>query len=226
MQMNYSEVKAAPPAALALILAAERLMAVHGPGALTVRQINAAAQVRNSSAIHYHFGSVAGLLAAVLDHRMGPVNARRMTALDELRAAGRTSDQRAIVAALIWPLAGELAPRAQGNHYLRFLWRTLLDTDDGGSQIRTIDPALLIGWRAAEDLLRATMRYLPDAIVEFRQRMVRVQAISGLASLEASHGEGGAAPEQIRFSVEALIDALCAMVAGPVSPAVLALSGD
>ena len=50
-----------------LLLAAERLFALQGVAATTIRQINAAAGQRNQSAIHYHFGSRDGILDAIMD---------------------------------------------------------------------------------------------------------------------------------------------------------------
>ena len=52
-------------AALALILAAERLIAEHGSAIVSLRQITEAAGVSNTSAINYHFGSREALLLAV-----------------------------------------------------------------------------------------------------------------------------------------------------------------
>ena len=49
-----------------LILAAERLFSEFGIDAVSLRQINAAAGQRNSSAAHYHFGSKDALIAATL----------------------------------------------------------------------------------------------------------------------------------------------------------------
>src|SRR6478609_1182246 len=83
-----------------LIETAEQLFAERGIEAVSLRDVCAAAGQRNHSAAQYHFGSRAGLVRAVFEHRMGVVNARRHAALDATAA----DDTAAIVAALVRPL--------------------------------------------------------------------------------------------------------------------------
>src|SRR5262245_20055427 len=106
---------------LALVLAAERLFAERGLNGVSLRQINEAAGQRNASAAHYHFGSRDGVVRAVFEHRMAAVDARRRAMVEELGRDGRTSELRALVGAWVRPLAVELVPRTEGNHYVRFL---------------------------------------------------------------------------------------------------------
>ena len=54
------------PARRSLVAAGERLFAERGIRAVSLREINKAAGQRNSSALHYHFGSREGLLRALL----------------------------------------------------------------------------------------------------------------------------------------------------------------
>jgi AcrR family transcriptional regulator len=65
--------------------AAERLFAQHGIDAVSLREITRAADV-NIAAIHYHYGSRDGLVRAVLDRVVVPINRMRMQFLDEARA--------------------------------------------------------------------------------------------------------------------------------------------
>ena len=80
----------APPAAgirparsertrLELLLAAEKLFALHGLRGVSLRQVVAATQQRNISTVHYHFGSREALVYAICDFRM--------PAIEEARAA-------------------------------------------------------------------------------------------------------------------------------------------
>ena len=52
----------------ALVVAAFRLFAMEGVGAVSLRRITASAGAANQSAIHYHFSNRLGLVRAVLDH--------------------------------------------------------------------------------------------------------------------------------------------------------------
>jgi AcrR family transcriptional regulator len=70
---------------LRILDAAERAFAEKGFAAASLRRIIAAAGV-NLAAVHYYFGSKEGLITAVFDRRIGPLNAERLALLDELEA--------------------------------------------------------------------------------------------------------------------------------------------
>ena len=98
---------------------AERLFAVHGLDAVSVREITDSADV-NTAAIHYHFGSKHDLIAAILARRAGPFSERRQELLDDL-AKGGDPDLRAVVRALVLPNY-ELANDGKGGaNYIAFL---------------------------------------------------------------------------------------------------------
>ena len=60
-----------------LLLAAERLFALHGLKGVSLRQIVAATRQRNISTVHYHFGSRDALAFAICDLRMPQIEAQR-----------------------------------------------------------------------------------------------------------------------------------------------------
>ena len=100
--------------------AAERLVALHGVDGPSTRSICAEAGA-NSAAVHYHFGTRAALLEAVLERRMHLVRERR----NELIASLTTADSptaRDIAHALIAPTASVAHSRA-GRYYLGFLFQ-------------------------------------------------------------------------------------------------------
>jgi len=103
-----------------LLRAGERLFAERGIDAVRVREINQMAHQRNSSALHYHFGSRAGLLDAILARHREPIERRRVAMLDACDASGRSGDLRAIMATIVVPFASELATDS-GRDYLRIL---------------------------------------------------------------------------------------------------------
>lgn len=103
-----------------LLRAGERLFAEHGIDAVRVREINQLARQRNSSALHYHFGSREGLLAAILARHRDPIEAMRATMLDQLEVQHRTDDLRALVETLVTPFAAQLATES-GRDYLRII---------------------------------------------------------------------------------------------------------
>lgn len=104
----------------ALIRAAERLIAERGSEAVSLREINTAAEASNASAIQYHFGGRRGLFQAVLDKHAPAVERRRHEMLDAYEALP-SPDVRALAAALVEPLAAELDNPDGGIGYLQLL---------------------------------------------------------------------------------------------------------
>ena len=70
-----------------LLLAAERLFAAQGVGAVSLRAVIAAAGA-NVASVHYHFGSKEELLAALLRDRAETLHRRRMALMDSVLAVG------------------------------------------------------------------------------------------------------------------------------------------
>ncbi|MFO0688661.1 MAG: TetR family transcriptional regulator [Myxococcota bacterium] len=103
---------------LALIEAAERLIAEEGP-AVSLRQVVSAAGQRNSSAIRYHFGTRAELIGAVVDARQSVFEPKRLRHLAELEAAGEVT-ARGLIRALLEPVF-EHQRGAQPSHHARFM---------------------------------------------------------------------------------------------------------
>ena len=69
-----------------LLRAGERLFAEHGIHQVRLREINALAGQRNSSALHYHFGSREGLVEAILSEHQNAMDGDVRPALDALTA--------------------------------------------------------------------------------------------------------------------------------------------
>ena len=92
----------------ALILAGERLFAEHGINGVSLRQINADAGQKNSSAAHYHFGSKQALIKAIHGYRLERVNRRRHARLEKLHKEGDEGNVRAIVETIVHPIVEEI----------------------------------------------------------------------------------------------------------------------
>ncbi|WP_182358313.1 TetR/AcrR family transcriptional regulator [Tomitella gaofuii] len=102
-----------------IILTAERLFGERGLGSVSLREIAVAAGQRNSAAVHYHFGNKDALVQAVFDHRMAGTNAHRLSMLAAMTADGRDADLRALLEALVTPLAA--ATGHADSHFGAFL---------------------------------------------------------------------------------------------------------
>lgn len=87
-----------------IIDAAEKLFALRGIEAVSIRDITQAAGV-NLAAINYHFGTKTGLAAEVFKQCIDPLNARRLELLDEVeaKAGSKPPPLEAVLEAMIRP---------------------------------------------------------------------------------------------------------------------------
>ena len=109
-----------------LVRTAGRLFARKGIDVVSVREICDAAEV-NTAAIHYHFGSKQGLVKAIIEDWAAELAVRRARWLDRLEA-DPGADLRAVVAALVHPIADLAADSERGGHdYVAFLTAVLSD---------------------------------------------------------------------------------------------------
>ncbi len=201
---------------LALILAAEQMIAVHGVGAVSLRQINEAAGHKNSGATHYHFGSRQGLIEAVLAYRIGAISVRRAAIVEALQGQPAGPDIRGLVTALANPLVEELKPRPEGNYFLRFSERIRRE----GEHARIFQTLPVESWRFAQAALIRQLVHLPAALAALRVQLAWDQIISGLAGIE-SKLQNRRWNHDTFIAIETLIDFIAAGLAGPAAPQLL-----
>ncbi len=110
--------------------AAESLFAELGFRAASMRVVTQEAGT-NLAAVNYHFGSKEGLIAAVFERRLGPINAERLAGLDALQqtdADGPSPELEAILAVFLRP-AFRLLEDPQARQFPRLLGRIHSDPD-------------------------------------------------------------------------------------------------
>ena len=104
-----------------LMLTAERLFAENGLEAVSTRQIAKAAGQKNHSALQYHFGDKAGLLSAILDYRLKPINQLRAARLEKLVARIRPPTLEELVAVFVHPMCEQMRKPVSETAYLGML---------------------------------------------------------------------------------------------------------
>ncbi len=110
---------------------AERLFAKKGVQGTSIRQLSKAAGV-NVAAVNYYFGSKNGLVKAVLERRLRPINearCQRLKALLAKREEGFPLPIKEVIRAFVEPAFEQLAKDDQAQHFLIFLGRAMADLD-------------------------------------------------------------------------------------------------
>jgi len=120
-----------------LVDAGRTLFSRQGVYSTPLKAVVEAAGQRNPSALHYHFGSRAGLLNAILDSHNSRIEVERRAMLD---AAGDTASLHDLVAAVVLPQARQLEV-ADGRCFLSIVSQ-LSDLFDRWEEGRTPEQAL------------------------------------------------------------------------------------
>ncbi|MCA8941755.1 MAG: TetR family transcriptional regulator [Planctomycetes bacterium] len=107
--------------------AAEELFAARGFGATSTRLVTTTADV-NLAAVNYHFGSKDGLLRAVFERRLVPLNRVRLERLTALEQSHDEVPLASLLAAFFEP-ALRLGESASGQRFLRLLGRLHSEPD-------------------------------------------------------------------------------------------------
>jgi AcrR family transcriptional regulator len=142
-----------------LIAAGERHFATNGIHGAQMRHIVRDAGQANDSAVHYHFGSRAGLLIAICQHHideMRPDRERRLALQSE------SPELQTVITDLVQPTAERLHTRS-GRYFLRITAQLAghAGVRDGMAPPRMIGPAL----RAQlEQVQQICMRSMPAAL--------------------------------------------------------------
>jgi len=199
-----------------LIAAAERLFAESGIDAVSLRQINLAAGQKNSSAAHYHFGSKQSLIAAIYEHRMQSVNARREQALDQIVAAGQQGNIRSLIEAFVYPIVEETDTTEGGSHYIRFMALAI-----GHPQLDLIQlwrQKHATGLNRIVEQLQQALPDIPPAIVGQRFGLAFEQLFHSLADREKlRHSSQHSIEVDSALFVSNLVDCIAGSMSTPIS---------
>jgi AcrR family transcriptional regulator len=159
-----------------LLQTAERLFAHAGVENVALTQIVVQAGQRNRSALHYHFGSRAGVLTAVLNRRLAPINARREAMIGDLPDSPTAAQ---VLQAEIMPLAQVALEEPWGADYLSILAQVVFHPQLLGE--REVEAAHLSGLRRGRALLQRAAPPLDAAVLDHRMRWFTDSVVFALA---------------------------------------------
>jgi AcrR family transcriptional regulator len=204
-----------------IVLTAERLFAEKGIDAVSLRQINTAAGLKNNAATHYHFGGKAGLIRAVVEYRAEGINERRQQLLDRLDEFPEKDPLKGLVQALVLPMAEHLGSHPQGSSYFRFVIQAV-DNSFGGAREQ------IMHWHGDHyDQIRRRLRNLladlPEEIFMQRFGMMLTLVVNSIAVWERDIPTDSAPDAGLTFAsktsafADNLVDATCGLLTAPCS---------
>lgn len=170
---------------LELLLAAERLFALHGLMGVSLRQIVAATRQRNLATVHYHFGSREALAHAICDLRMPAIEQARAQRLSAYLEDPPPPAHRAVelLRIQIEPSAEPVFAARGRSHFRRLLAHSFVS--DEIDLRRYIGSHYDRGIRQTGRLLRTESAHLSAATFAVRWALLIRSMTYLLASLEA-----------------------------------------
>jgi AcrR family transcriptional regulator len=197
-----------------LVDEAARAFAAHGVYGASLIDITRRAGQRNRGALHYHFGSRAGVLCAVLDRHVDFL-AQREGELLKIALAAPAGDVHSVVEAIVRP-ATELAESGwRGRCYLVIL-AELVEEDPAGLDPDVANALARTGGYEVYALLASRMAEVSDEVRAERFALATgfiLRAVADRARVLGRRGRRG----RPQLEQEAFVDNLVAMVAAGMS---------
>lgn len=201
-----------------LIETAEWLFAERGVHGVSLREIGVEAGQRNTGAVRYHFGTKEQLVNAVFEHRMVPINERRLAMLAKLDQTGEGYCLRGLAEAFLYPLAEMLGEPGRPGWYLRFCIHAAYVEGSAPSNLgaQPWTRGVAIVRERYQELLAAAN--VPEALRADRWELFSGHIAHALADRELRLQH---APQHVRTSRAAflanVLDTAVALAAAPVS---------
>ena len=190
-----------------ILISAERLFAERGVEHVSLREIGEHAGQRNNSAVQYHFGGKQGLIQALYDLRLVPLNHER----HKMLAAIEDPSLAELARIYVEPMAAAVVASQGSWAYARFLDRYL----GRGREFLPFDDQHGSGSREVTRMMTERLDHLGAAVREERLRMVQVLTIRTLADLEHRLEQGLADDADAGLTVATLIEGVALLLTSP-----------
>ena len=203
-----------------IVSTAERLFAERGIDAVSLSEINRAAEQGNKSAVHYHFGSKLGVFEAIRAKHVSRMDATRLPMMGPL---GPRPDIEGLMDVSVAALSGRLDDSDGGPYFLRLMAQAMVHPN-----IQVVDR--LVGQSASElqtELLNQMREALPD-IPEFlwplRLRAGACLLYESLGARAVQEANGQATGSRELYIADLTDSALAVLKAPPSNRTIAALA--
>jgi AcrR family transcriptional regulator len=201
-----------------LLDVAEQLFGERGVANVSLREIQIAAEVRNTAAIHFHFGDRDGLLDALAHRHIARIGARQQELWDKVVADDATSDTRRLVEILVRPCAEYITLGPSERAWVKIMAELAAAPDVRLNEMAELAPSR--GVEAGQLLHSQMMHVVNDKIARERIYLCARLAVGGSADRARLTDDAAvgmkALPEEV--FVENLIDMICGALFAPATP--------
>jgi AcrR family transcriptional regulator len=196
-----------------LIILAERMFAERGIEGASLRAIGEAAGQRNKTAVQYHFGDRAALVAAIYAYRSERLDARRAVLLEALAERREPDSPKNLLHILLQPHVESIIDT--DDYFLPFLARLVIDLGTIAHPGSVGAAPFMSAHHELRDRIRRANRDVPDDVFDLRYDLLLTFAISALAT----HKRFGDTTDTVRLDTIAdeIVEMMAAGLAAPVS---------
>ena len=201
--------------------AAEKLIAERGMDDVTIREILAEADQKNTSALQYHFGNLRGLISAIQMERARETTAKRAELLEALLERRAKPELRDLCELMIRP-AFELARADAGfRRYIQAFGHELVLLESSALDRIGRSAAGGSSGQALAERLKQALSGLDE--VAYRQRMELAVRLCASAIYRHARQRNGFRGRAADLFLSGLVDALEGLLSAPESDATRAL---
>lgn len=205
------------PGAQLIIRTAERLFSEHGLEAVSTRLISREAGHKNHSALQYHFGNRDGLIEAILDYRVTPLNEKRLQRLEQLKHDGGHYQVKELVRVFVEPFAEELLRTPEECCYVSLLAQ--LYAYKRGRELFMKNRTRTRALHEITSLMIKALKPLPIRVIHLRLQLMGRQTMTAIAEWDEArrHDAIELDEEALRWRTKNLIDFIVGGLQAPES---------
>ena len=197
----------------ALMRAAEKLISERGVESVTIRDILAEADQKNTSALQYHFGNLKGLVDAIQRERSHETQAKRAELLNELLSHAPNPSLREICRLMVQPVFDLARARVDFRRYIKAFGHELALSDASAlSQVSRRGGGGSSGQQLGT-LMRDALPHLNDAA--YHRRLESAVRLCSASMYHQARQKNAFRGKQADLFLSSLIDALVGLLSAP-----------
>ena len=201
--------------------AAEKLIAERGVENISIRDIVAAANQKNESALQYHFKNLTGLLDAIHAERSEQVQAQRAESLAALLTKTSAPSLRQLCILMVEPTFQLARASVEFRRYIKAFGHKLAISDSSPLKAVSRQGGGGLSGQQIGTLLRKALPHLDEEA--YRRRMEAAIMLCSASMYHQARQKNAFRGKQSDLFLHNLVDALAGLLSAPISPETQAL---